>query len=126
MGVLQCGESFHKVIHNISPRLTLTGVASRLLLPFLLRLLLLLLLTERSTSLHGHKRCAARLKPRRDPAQRLALSALLLVFPRTEVFLAASRVGRDHRAAIGLHFKDVRLESEGIDELGRRGLSRRT
>src|SRR6267142_2727109 len=106
---LQRGKSFHKVVHNISLWLALTIFASRLL-SLLLRPLPLLLLTERGASLHGHERCAARLEPRRNPAQRLALSALLLVFPRTEVFLAASRVGRDHRVAIGLHFKNVRHE----------------
>jgi hypothetical protein len=113
---LQRSKSFHKVVHNISLWLALTIFTSRLL-SLLLRPLPLLLLTEGGTSLHGHEGCAARLEPRRNPAQRLALSALLLVFPRTEVFLAASRVGRDHRAAIGLHFKNVRLESEGIDKL---------
>ena len=118
MRVLQRSKSFHKVVHNISLWPALAILASRLLPP-LLRPLPLLLLTERGAVLHGHERCAARLEPRHDPAQRLAFSALLLVFSRTEVFLAANRVGRDHRAAIGIHFKNVHLESEGVDELGR-------
>ena len=36
----------------------------------------------------------------------------------TEVGFAARRVGRDRRAAVGLDGEDVRLEGEGVDELG--------
>ena len=108
MGVFQCGESFHKVVHDISLGLTLTSsVASSLLLSLL----------QRGTSLHGHKRCAERLKPRRNATQRLALSSLLLVFSRTEAGLAAGRARSDRCAAVGFCLEDVGLEREGVDKL---------
>jgi hypothetical protein len=120
VGVLQRSKSFHKVVHNISLGLTQTqtsgdnrrgSVARRPLLHQLLPI-------QRGTSLHRDERCAARLKPRRNPAQRLALPALFLVFPRMEVGLAAGGERRDRCAALGLYGEDVGLEREGVDELG--------
>ena len=120
MGILQRSKSFHKVVHNISLGLTLTqtsgnnsrgSIARRLLLPQLL-------LIQCDASLHGHERRTARLKPRRNPAQRLTLPTLLLVFPRVEVGLAAGGVRRDRCTALGLYGKDVGLEREWVDELG--------
>jgi hypothetical protein len=74
MGVFELSKSFYKVVHDISLMLALpSSVAS--FSP--------LLLAQRGASLHGHKRRAERLEPRRDTTQRLAFSSLLLVFSRT-------------------------------------------
>jgi hypothetical protein len=119
VGVLQRSKSFHKVVHNISLGLTLTQTSGdnskgSVACPLLHQLLLI----QCGASLHGGERRAARLKPRRDPAQRLALPALLLVFPHAEVGLTADGVRRDHCTALRLYGEDVGLECEGVDELG--------
>jgi len=114
MGLFQRSKPLHKVIHDISLGLTLTNSSVR---SSSSSSLLLSLLLQRSASLHGHKRSAERLKPRRDAAQRLALPSLLLVFSRTEVGLAASRVRSDRRAAVGLCVQNVGLEREWVDKL---------
>lgn len=126
VGVLQCSKPLHKVVHNISlgQTLTLPSVASTASSPFLLSLCVLLL-TQRSASLHWHKRCTTRLEPRRNPAQCLALPALLLLFPRAEVVLAARVVRRDRGTAVRFHGDNVGLEREGVDELEGWGEGRR-
>ena len=120
VGVLKRSKSFHKVVHNISLGLTLTQTSGDNRRGSVARRLLLhqLLLIQRGASLHRDERRAARLKPRRNPAQRLALPALFLIFPRVEVGLAAGGVRRDRCAALGLYGEDVGLEREGVDELG--------
>jgi hypothetical protein len=80
-------------------------------------LLLLLLLTQSRTSLHRHERSTARLKPRRDPPQRLALPPLLLFLPGAEMRFVAFGLCCDRRASVGLDVEYVRFESEWVDEL---------
>jgi hypothetical protein len=120
VGVLQCSKLFHKVIHNISLGQTQTQTSGDNRRGSVTRRLPLhqLLPIQRGASLHGDERRAAWLKPRCNPAQRLALPALFLVFPRMEVGLAAGGEGRDRCAALGLYGEDVGLEREGVDELG--------
>jgi len=118
VGVLQRSKSFHKVVHNIALGLTLTQTSGDNSKGSVARPLLhQLLLIQRGASLHGDERRAARLKPRRNPAQRLALPALLLVFPSAEVGLAADGVRRNRCAVLGLYGEDVELEREWVDEI---------
>jgi hypothetical protein len=110
--VLQRGKSIHKIVHNISLGHTLpTSSALPLFQP------LLLLLTQRRTSLHRHERSTARLKPRRDPPQRLALPPLLLFLPRAEMGFVAFGLCCDRCAPVGLDVEYVGFESEWVDEL---------
>ena len=116
MGVFERSKSLHKVIHDISLVLTQTlptSVAS--FSP--LTTTAFLPIQRGGASLHGHKRCAERLEPRRDATQRLALPPLLLVFARAEVSLAPRRERSDRRATVGFCVDDVGLEREWVDEL---------
>jgi hypothetical protein len=110
--VLQRGKSIHKIVHNISLGQILPTSALPLFLP-----LPLLLLTQRRTSLHRHERSTARLKPRRDPPQRLALPPLLLFLPCAEMGFVAFGLCCDRCAPVGLGVEYVGFESEWVDEL---------
>lgn len=112
MGVFQRSKPLHQIIHDISlwPTQAISDVASPS--PLLLSLLL-----QRSARLHGDKRRAERLEPRRDAAQRLPLPSLFLVFSRTEVGLPPSRARSDRRAAVGLYVQNVGLERERVNKI---------
>jgi hypothetical protein len=114
--VLQRGKSIHKIVHNISlvqiPPTTTTSSAFPLFLP-----LPLLLLAQRRTSLHRYERGAARLEPRCDPPQRLALPPLLLFLPCAEMGLVAFGLCCDRCTSVGLDVEYVRFEREWVDEL---------
>ena len=115
--VFQRGKSIHKIVHNISLGQVLTsrgGVTSS-------SLKLLLFLSQRRASLHRDERCAARLEPRCDPTQRLALPAVLLVFPCAEVGLVACSERCECRASVGLDVEHVGFEGVWVDELGGEG-----
>jgi hypothetical protein len=113
--LLQRGKSIHKIVHNISLWQTLPTSAFPLLLSFLP--LLLLLLTQRRTSLHRYERSTARLKPRCDPPQHLALPPLLLFLPCAEIGFVAFGLCCDRCASVGLDVEYVGFESEWVDEL---------
>ena len=76
-----------------------------------------LLLVQRKASLHGYQRCGTGLETRSDTAERLALTALLLVLPRAEERLPPGSMCGEHCAAVRFEGEDVRLEGERVDEL---------
>jgi len=118
--VFQRGKSIHKIVHNISLGQVLTSGASscRGRVTSSLMLLLLLFLPQCRTGLHRDERCAARLEPRCDPTQRLALPAVLLVLPCAEIGFMACRVGCDRCTSIGLDVEYMGFDGVGVDELG--------
>ena len=116
MGVFERSKPLHKVVHDIS--LVLTQTLPTSVAPFSpLTTTSFLPIQRGGASLHGHKRCAERLEPRRDATQRLALPPLLLVFARAEVSLAPRRERSDRRTTVGFCVDDVGLEREWVDEL---------
>jgi len=117
MRVLQRGKSIHKIVHNISlvQILPTTGdsgatIASK-------SPLLLLLLTQRSTSLHRYEWSTKRFKPRCDPTQRLSFPSLLLFFPCVEMSFVAFGLCCYRCTSVGFDVEYVRFESEWVDEV---------
>jgi len=119
--VLQRGKSIHKIVHNISLVTTTSNASSPLLLLLFLPLPLLLL-TQCRASLHRYERSTARLKPRCDPPQRLALPPLLLFLPRAEMGVVPLGLCCDRCASLGLDVEYVGFESEWVDELEEEGV----
>ena len=117
--VLQRGKSIHKIVHNVSlaqqilPTIDIAPSPLSLLLPQR---------RCRSTSLHRYERGTARLKPRCDPPQRLALPSQLLFLTRAEETLVASYLRSDRCASVGLDVEYVRFECEWVDKLEKKGL----
>jgi len=111
----QRSEPVNKIIHNISWMSSLTLTLTRLT-P---HAILLLLLIQRKARLDRHERRSTWFESRRDTAERLALAALFLVFPRAEDRFAPGGVCGERCAAVGLDGDDVRLEGERVDELDR-------
>ena len=116
--VLQRGKSIHKIVHNVSLAQqilsTIDIASSPLSLHFLPQRRRCCC---RSASLHRYERGTARLKPRRDPPQRLALPSQLLFLTRAEESLVASGLRSDRCASVGLDVEYVRFECEWVDEL---------